>query len=67
MTVADLIKHLQTYPQDLPVAYCKYSEYAALEEREIVTGQLSPMRSDGWVHDRRPGEPTQEYLIFPGN
>ncbi len=67
MTVADLIVFLQTQPQDLPVAYAIYSEQALLEPDEITIQELGLPREDKWVHDKRPDQPSQKYLVFPGN
>lgn len=67
MTVKELIDFLQTMPQSLPVAYAIYSEYSLLEAKDIHINKLCLPRSDGWIHDRRPDKPAQDYLIFPGN
>lgn len=67
MTVAELIQELQTYPQDCVVIYDKYSERCLLESREISLVRACAPRSDGWVHDERPDQPTQLYVCFPGN
>lgn len=67
MTVADLIAFLQTQPQDLPVAYAIYSEYAMLKTTDITVEELSLPRNDDWVHLKRRDEPSQAYLVFPGN
>lgn len=65
MTVADLIAHLQTLPQDLPVAYSKFSEYALLEKRDIEVANLCLPREDGWVPLKRDDKPFQAYLLLP--
>ena len=67
MTVKELIEILQTKPQDLQVAYRCYSEWSLLEADEIEIRALCNPRVDGWVHDKRPDKPTQEYLTLPGN
>lgn len=67
MTVAELILFLQAQPQDLPVAYAIYSEYAALDDKDIRIQELSLPRADGWVANKRPNSPSQKYLVFPGN
>lgn len=67
MIVADLIRFLQTQPQELPVAYQIYSEQCMLEQKEIVVCELSMPRDDGWVPHKRPDQPSQRYLLFPGN
>lgn len=67
MTVAELIAKLETMPQHLPVAYCKFSEQCLLEASDISVCELGHPRPDGWVHDKRPDKPSQEYVLFPGN
>lgn len=67
MTVADLVAFLQTQPQDLPVAYCLFSEQKLLEPQEIEVAELCLPRPDGWVHHKRPDKPKQRYLLLPGN
>ena len=65
MTVAELIEFLQKQPQDLLVAYQRYSEQCLLEEIEVR--ELCEPRPDGWVQDKRQDMPTRMYLVFPGN
>ena len=67
MTVEDLIKLLATYPKDMLVAYEIYSEQCLLEAKDIRVIDACHPRSDGWVQDKRPDMPTQQYLMFPGN
>lgn len=67
VTVADLIAHLQTLPQDLPVAYEIHSEQCLLELSDITIEQLQEARPDGWVHHKRPDRPAVQYVVFPGN
>lgn len=67
LTVADLIKHLQTLPQDLLVAYEEYSDQVLLEASDLYIMELCPPRPDGVIQARRPDTPTQFYLVFPGN
>lgn len=66
-TVADLIKYLEQFPQDIQVAIEMYSEQYLLEFDQIVLEELCEPRSDGWVQNKRPDMPTQKYLVFPGN
>lgn len=67
MLVSDLIALLQTFPQDLPVAYRRYSEQCLLEKSQLcVTEDCSP-RPDGWIQHARPDMPKIKYLMFPGN
>lgn len=67
MTVAELIEHLKTFPQDLPVAYRCYSESVMMQPGEVVIKQCQPERHDGWVHNARPDKPSVPYCMFPGN
>lgn len=70
MTVKELIQHLHTFPEDLPIVYACCSEYTTLEAHEIGVIQLQPARKDGWVASQWSGEPkvkTIPILAFPGN
>jgi hypothetical protein len=67
MTVAELIEVLKTKPQDLQVIYRCYSEYCLMEAKDIEITRQVPPRADGWVANRRPDKPEQDYLTFPGN
>lgn len=67
MTVAELIDALTAYPQDMPVAYQRYSEYDLLDDGEIGVVEACLPRGDGWVQRKRPDKETQNYLMFPGN
>lgn len=67
MTVAELIEFLKTQPQDLQVVYGKYSEQCLMTVEEIEVKEYGMPRPDGWVHYKRPDQPSQKYLAFPGN
>lgn len=67
MKVSELIEFLKTQPQDLQVIYQQFSEHAELQADDIYIGQACLPRGDGWVANKRPDKPFQEYLIFPGN
>jgi hypothetical protein len=67
VTVAELIQHLQQFPQDLLVTYECCSEDCLLEAEQVAIGTRQPPRPDGWVHHQRPDKPAQDYLMFPGN
>lgn len=67
ITVAELIEVLQSYPQDLPVAYALFSEHALLEPSQIRVEELCFPRADGWVANKRPDKESRLYLVFPGN
>lgn len=67
MTVAELIEHLKTFPQELQVVYSRYSEQCLMEKDDLYTASLQPPRNDGWVGDKRPDKECMEYLCFPGN
>ena len=65
MTIIDLIKHLQTFPQNLPVAYSIHSEQCLLAADDIRVKELCVARDDGWIQDRRPDMHSMAYLVFP--
>ncbi len=67
ITVAQLIEHLKTFDQGLPVAYQIHSEQCLMDLADIAVAHLSVARPDGWVADARPDQPTTPYLLFPGN
>lgn len=67
MTVAELIAHLQTQPQDLQVAYECFSEQCLLEANDIKIADGCEPRPDGWIHHARPDQPKRSYLLLPGN
>lgn len=67
MTVRELIQHLKDQPQDLPVAYKVYSEQCLLRPDDIRIVEEGMPRDDGWIHNTRSDQPTQLYLMFPGN
>ena len=67
MTVRELIQYLQQQPQDLQVAYEKYSEQCLLRVEEIKIAELCKPRNDGWIQLKRPDKASQRYLLLPGN
>lgn len=67
MTVKELIAILQSKPQDIQVAYRRFSEWSLLEADDIGVAALCSPRADGWVADARPDHPMQDYLTLPGN
>lgn len=67
MTVSELIDLLKGYPQDMQVAYYKYSEQLLMEPKDIEPIVACPPRPDGWIQRKRPDKPEQTYLMFPGN
>jgi hypothetical protein len=67
MTVAELIEFLQKQPQDLLVAYEKYSEQCLLNADEISIVELCEPRPDGWIQHKRSDMPHRTYLLLPGN
>lgn len=73
MTVAALIKHLQTLNPNALVAYQCYSEYRLLHADDITVEKLQKPRPDGWVarvwnsKPTDPTIPTVDYVAFPGN
>jgi hypothetical protein len=66
MTVAQLIAELQTFPQDLLVAYRLFSEHCLVEARSLGIVDLCYPRPDGWIQNKRPDMPTMKYLLLPG-
>jgi hypothetical protein len=66
-TVADLVAHLLTLPQHLPVAYQRHSEQCLLELNDVRVEQFCEARPDGWVQNKRPDMPAVSYVLFPGN
>ncbi len=67
VTAAELIKFLETQPQDLLVAYECCSEQVLLNIQDITIEAACEPRNDGWIQNKRPDKPTQQYLLFPGN
>ncbi len=67
MTVAELIKHLQSFDGNLPVIYEKFSEMVLLEVEEVNLIKACAPRPDGWIHRSRQDKPEQQYVCFPGN
>ena len=67
MTVSELIEFLKTQPQDLQVAYTRYSEQCLLDCEDIEITECCEPRLDGWIHHQRDDKPSQMYLMFPGN
>lgn len=67
MTVRELIEFLKDQPQDILVAYDKYSECCLMDAEEILVKEMCDPRNDGWLQMKRPDKPFQQYLIFPGN
>lgn len=67
VTVADLIAHLQTLDPSLPVVYRIFSEQCLLELDDLNVEALCHPRPDGWVQNKRPDMPSQDYLLLPGN
>ena len=67
MTVAELIKFLKKQPQNLKVAYRRFSEQCLLESEDILIEELCEPRDDGWIQDLRPDKNTEKYIVFPGN
>lgn len=67
MTVADLIAYLQTQPQEIAVAYRRFSEQVLLQASEIMIAHECEPRPDGWIQNARPDMKTRPYLMFPGH
>lgn len=67
MVVSELIEFLKTQPQDVKVAYRRFSEQCLLEVNEIELQEHYHPRADGWIQGRRPDMETETYLMLPGN
>lgn len=67
MNIKELIEHLQTFPQDMEVAYEKYSEQCILTKEDVGIALRCHAREDGWIENFRKDKPSKEYLLFPGN
>lgn len=66
-SVGELVAHLLTLDQSLPVAYELHSEQCLLGIDDLKVEALCLPRPDGWVQNKRPDMPSQDYLVFPGN
>lgn len=66
-TVAELVKYLQTFPPETPVAYEMFSEQVLLQLKDIKVKQLCELREDGWLQNARPDRENKTYIVFPGN
>ncbi len=64
MKVSELIEFLKTQPQDLQVAYHRYSEQCLLAVNQIEIETCCQPRSDGWIQDKRDDMPSQTYLML---
>lgn len=64
ITVAQLVAHLLTLPQDLPVAHSLYSDYVETELSDINIFSACVGRHDGIVQSARPDKPAIDYLIL---
>ena len=67
MKVNEFIEFLQTQPQDIEVAFTRYSEQCLLKIDDIGIYEMCKPRGDGWVQDKRPDKETVKYLLLPGN
>jgi len=67
MTVSELIAELQKMPQHLSVCIRACSEQCLLEASDLQVIEACMPRPDGWIQNKRPDKPTQQYLMFPGN
>jgi hypothetical protein len=67
MTVKQLIKFLETQPQNLQVVFRQFSEQRLIEIKDIAIEEHCEPREDGWVQNKRPDKPTKKYLVLPGN
>jgi hypothetical protein len=71
ITVAQLIAHLQTLPQDMQVIYTCCSDYSALEIEDIsivkaVDKDFYVMRPHRTMSKENVSK-LDQYVLFPGN
>jgi hypothetical protein len=64
MRINELIKLLETYPDDLQVVYHLWSEQKLLKESDINIEELCHPRQDDWVPNKRPDRDTKTYLVI---
>lgn len=64
MKVKDLIERLGQFDTELPVAYPMWSEQLLLEPEDLEVKDLCLPRPDGWIQNKRPDMPTQQYLVI---
>lgn len=74
ITVAELIEHLKTMPQDAPCIYRCCSDYSALRKDEVIYTEDKFETRNGMIHGEykpwvRGGEPPVyvKVVSFPGN
>lgn len=68
LTVGALRKLLEQYPDDMPVAFSQYSEYAPMEARHIGPGDV--FDNGGYLshaYRSRDKARVRTHLLFPGN
>lgn len=71
MTVGELKKHLEQFPDDMEVLYCLYSDYSHMEVDDVYT--VEAVEKGGYVmrgHATMSAEnkaKAKTYLLFPGN
>jgi hypothetical protein len=64
MKNSELITLLQTFPPDSLVAIDMFSEYCLADASDVRLLEACEPRADGWVHTKRPGRPTQKYVVI---
>ena len=64
MKVSEMIRLLQTHPQDMQIVISQHSEYLLLTGDSLVEIDLCEWRNDGWVHDAREDKPKIKYLLI---
>jgi hypothetical protein len=72
MTVKELIEHLKTFPEDLPVLYAIYSDNKMLEAEDIKIAKFMEYRKNDGYYPRNSDSATGvfrrfEGVSFPGN
>ena len=71
MIVSELIEHLKTLPQDVPVVYSLHSEFAVMDAADVRTAYLAVWNGEYMRPYERhwpDGKPVFATVVtFPGN
>ncbi len=51
----------------MKVAYCQYSEFVLLNNKDIKVIKACEPREDDWVQRERPDKKCEDYIVLPGN
>lgn len=64
MKVKDLIAKLGEFDPELDVVYPLHSEQCIADPEDVQIIIACPARPDGWVQNKRPDKPSQNYLCI---